>query len=443
MKGLIFTYVLTYGGAAASLLDPFVGLLIYICFAIIKPESLWFWSVPAGNYSRIIAIALLFGWGINGFGRWNVGRARSVVVLLVAFLAWNALSALQAYSPDVSWRAIEEFAKIVVPFVVGVTIIDSVDKLKALAWVIMLSQGYVAYDLNMAYFGGYNRMTDVGFGGMDNNCNAIAMVCGVGFAFFLGLAETHWRRWLAFLAAAFMAHSVFFSFSRGGMVALIITGAAAFVLIPKRPSYYLIFVLAVLLGLRMAGPEVRDRFFTTFSDQAERDASAQSRIDMWQTCLDMAAENPLLGVGPNNFPVISQQLGYTESKQAHSLWMQAAAEIGLPGLGLLLGFYLVTCYHLWRLSRVLDVYAPSAANYCRMVIAALVGFMVAAQFVSLVGLELPYYVTLVGAGCLKLSGQLISVAPESRIADEDAESGGDGPAEQDAWKGPVDCPAAT
>ena len=46
MKGLLFTYLLTYGGAVVSLFRPFHGLLIYICFAIIKPEALWYWSVP-------------------------------------------------------------------------------------------------------------------------------------------------------------------------------------------------------------------------------------------------------------------------------------------------------------------------------------------------------------------------------------------------------------
>jgi len=42
MKGLIFTYCLTYGGALVSFLDPFTGLLVYICFAILKPDYLWF-----------------------------------------------------------------------------------------------------------------------------------------------------------------------------------------------------------------------------------------------------------------------------------------------------------------------------------------------------------------------------------------------------------------
>src|SRR5207249_1975903 len=72
MKGLIFTYILTYGGAIIAPFRPFAGLLIYICFATIKPEALWYWSVPKGNYSRIIAIALLLGWAAHGFGRFQL-----------------------------------------------------------------------------------------------------------------------------------------------------------------------------------------------------------------------------------------------------------------------------------------------------------------------------------------------------------------------------------
>src|SRR6478672_11385456 len=118
MKGLLFTYALTYGGAAASLFNPFIGLLVYICFAIIKPESLWHWSVPAGNYSRIIAISLFVGWALNGFGNWNVGRARAVMWALLGYMGWMVLSAAQAYNSEVAWDATEAAAKIVLPFIV-------------------------------------------------------------------------------------------------------------------------------------------------------------------------------------------------------------------------------------------------------------------------------------------------------------------------------------
>jgi len=78
----------------------------------------------------------------------------------------------------------------------------------------------VALDLNLSYRDGFNRLHFIGFGGMDNNCVAVAMVTGAGLAFFSGIRETSgWRRWLAFAVAALMAHCVMFSLSRGGMLA--------------------------------------------------------------------------------------------------------------------------------------------------------------------------------------------------------------------------------
>ena len=112
-------------------------------------------------------------------------------------------------------------AKIVIPWSAGVTLIQSRRDLYLLSWTIVASIGFVAYDFNLSYFSGFNRLQEVGFGGMDNNSVTIGLVAGVGFAFFLGLSETvWWRRYLAFGASALMTHAVFFSFSRGGMLGL-------------------------------------------------------------------------------------------------------------------------------------------------------------------------------------------------------------------------------
>src|SRR4051812_30748198 len=224
MKGLVFTYLLTYGGAAVSLFNPYVGLLIYVCFAIIRPESLWHWSVPAGNYSRIVAAGLLAGWVLNGLGRWSFGRAKPIVGSLLLYWVWACLSAIQAQDQTEAWAWVESQVKIVLPFLVGMTLIDSARQLKQLAWVIALSHGYVAYELNLSYFvNGYNVFQDIGFGGMDNNSFAIALCSAAGLSFFLGLnASRWWLTLLAFASAALSVHAVMLSFSRGGMVGLII-----------------------------------------------------------------------------------------------------------------------------------------------------------------------------------------------------------------------------
>src|SRR5262245_28339676 len=129
MKGLLFTYVLTYGGAAASLFNPFIGLLVYICFAVLKPEQMWHWSVPEGNYSRIVALALLFSWAMRGCGTWQFGKATRSIVALLSFLGVAIFGSLVSAHPEVAWISIDALLKIVLPFLVGVTTMDSVAKL--------------------------------------------------------------------------------------------------------------------------------------------------------------------------------------------------------------------------------------------------------------------------------------------------------------------------
>src|SRR5262249_7787708 len=152
--------------------------------------------------------------------------------------------------------------------------------LKQLAWVILLSHSYVALEMNLAYYSGFNRLKEVGFGGMDNNCFAVSLVACMGLAFFLGFHSPRWwQKGLALLSAAVIGHAILFSFSRGGMLALGVTGISIFLLIPRQPRHYAALLIAVLVALRLAGPEVRERFALTFDRQ---EGSSNMRLSQWQ-----------------------------------------------------------------------------------------------------------------------------------------------------------------
>jgi O-antigen ligase len=439
MKGVVFTYLLTYGGAAVSLFDPFIGLLVYVCFAILRPEYLWFWAFePGNNFSRVIGVALLAGWVVREFRRWRAdpnkedsgspsgfvlgpvlsvaellfrpmsgtfGRARPIVAALVAAWLWSLFSAALAPNQPVARDFIEYFSKIVLPFIIGMFLIESMSQLKQLAWVIVLSQGYVALEMNLAYFDGYNRLYWDGFGSMDNNSASIAMVTCLGPAFMLGLySERWWQKAVAFGCAAVLCHAVLFSFSRGGMLAMILTAVA--ILLVMRPSltHYALLGVGVVIGLQLAGAEVRDRFMTLFAGEGERDASAQSRIELWTALWDVIQKMPVFGAGPDHWPLMSDKYGFAKGKEGHSLWIQWAAEMGVPGLVFLALFYLLPIWRLWPLARDNNPATdPWLRHVACMVIVALVGFAVSAQFVSLKLLEVPYYVVLLGAGALKLA----------------------------------------
>lgn len=408
MKGLLFTYLMTYGGAILAIFQPFYGLLIFFMFGILKPEILWHWAVPKGDYSLTIMIATMIGWVINGMGDWRLGRAWPVMWCIFGYLGWSALSAQAAPVDFIAWRFVQDSAKIVIPLILGITMIDSVAKLRMLAWTFVISYGYLAFEFNLNYYNGvYGGGIEVEHG-MDNNSVCIGIVVAVGLSMFVLLTAKHlWQKGLVFFFLACLAHTILFSNSRGGMVALICTGLVGFFLVPKQPKHFFWLFIGAILAIRLAGPPVQQRFATIFAEEENRDESAQSRLILWQSMWSAAKDSPVMGVGPNHWPLIAHLYGRPEGQEGHSLWLQTLAELGFPGLIFLASFYAIcTLMLLWLVWERRNQLNPDVLNLARGVIAALVGFAVSAQFVSLEGLEIPYYVTLLGAGILKLTSDL-------------------------------------
>jgi len=418
---LDFIYLLTFGAAIISLSYPFAGLLVYVCFGVIKPEYLFYDAVPANNYSRIIALAVIAGWMIHGFGSWRFRSAGATAAAFAGFWLWAILSACIAPDHATAWGFVADMGKFVLPFLIGLSLIDSIVKLKALAWVIVLSQALIAGVLELNYLGGFNRMQEIGFGGFDNNSAAIGMVTCAGVAFFLGLGERRWdRRAIALVAALLLAHIVLISGSRGGMLGLVSMAAAGFWLLPRHPASYAATALALILLVGATTNEARERFQSGFADEEHLDDSARSRLELWANNFDVMLKNPVFGCGPHHWPLVANEYGWHTGKEGHSLWLQTAAELGIPGVALLASFYGITLVRLSQLLRAREqIPDPWLADCARMVIVALVGFIVAAQFVTISALEVPYYVVLLGAGALKLASK--QEATEIASAPQDAD----------------------
>lgn len=413
MKGLLVTYAITGGGSAAAIFNPVYGLMAYVALAIIKPEAMWPWTVGEGRYSLLVAASMFLGWIMTNRATFSFGRAFPVAAMMFGFLAWSYFGAYFPPNQFLAWDYVERIAKIIIPLLVGLTLITSTRELKMLAWTIVIAQGYVAFELNSYYFSGYNVLQYEGFGGMDNNSAAIALVTGSGIAFFLGLnAEKLWQKGLAFGLCLFMAHAVLFSFSRGGALGLLVTGIAIAVVIPKTPKTWGLLLVTAIMASVLAGPEVRARFMTAFSKQdGQREASAQSRVDLWKDCWDVMTKRPIMGIGPNHWPEIAADYGWPHGKEAHSLWMQTGAELGFVGLSLYLGYYLLCIFQLWMLTWKSTVVEDEWYKHtARMALAGLCGFVVSASFVSIEALEIPYYTALLGCGALKLASAKRTVA---------------------------------
>jgi putative inorganic carbon (HCO3(-)) transporter len=403
MKGLVLTYIVTWIAAFASLWDPLAGLYVYMCFAVLRPQFVWGWAGDLSGLSLLVGAAVLVGWVFRGLGSWRFGKAQSIVLALITFGVWFVLSSFLALSPARSWPLAIELSKLIFPFLVGITLITGERQWRAMLWTLVLAQGYVGLEMNINYLvKGYNTAAD-GFGGMDNNCFAVSLVTVLGPAIALMIsARGWWKRALAGASAALILHTILLTFSRGGMIGLLAVGATAFVMMPKRPKYLAVLALTAVIALRFVGPQLASRYATAFVAADQRDSSAESRLDLWNDCLKVIERYPVFGVGPGNWGMVAASYGWPAGKSAHSVWMETAAEIGLPAALILLFFFVRTAVGLWPIAR-----APiTEENRYEVVLASgailsIVGFAVSGQFVSIPGLEVPYYLVMVAAAMLK------------------------------------------
>lgn len=162
-------------------------------------------------------------------------------------------------------------------------------------------------------------------------------------------------RLLAALSVGICAFSVILTYSRGGFLAMVVVIAAMLFIFHRGQLHYFIFVLALaMLFVNILPSRFTERLATltalipgsSNSDAIASDYSFRGRYSELIVSVKMFYDHPVLGVGLGNYSVLyqrySQRLGIdlrAEERQAHSLYLEVAAETGLLGVfsfGLLL-----------------------------------------------------------------------------------------------------------
>jgi O-antigen ligase len=184
-------------------------------------------------------------------------------------------------------------------------------------------------------------------------------------------------RLLALLFTGVAGIGFLLAFSRGGAVALAIVVAIMALLRLITRRQLLMIGVAAALGL-VALPQYWTRLTTirdvpgVFSSGAvktqELDSAIKSRLTEMLAAAMVFADHPVIGVGPGMFKHYSQEYGnrlgirkLTETRKAHSLYLEAAAEGGALGLLCFLAMVLVTMYGLIIARRRLLRGPPEAA----------------------------------------------------------------------------------
>lgn len=338
--------------------------------------------------------------------------ARSAVFAAL-FLVIQIVSTLVSRDPGRAYEALEVSAlEGIALFVLLVNAIGSVAVLRRALWVVLavgaalgllaVADAATGYDRD---FGGFAQagaepppqaaVPDVfadpptpRVGGPIGETNRFAqvllMAVGIGVAL-AGSERGRGLRWTASILTVGAAAGVVLTFSRGGAVALVLILVLAVAMGSLRPRH-LVAPFLILVLLLMAVPEYRNRLTSvtqlrTATQQTanddESDGSIRSRATENLAAILVFVDHPIIGVGPSLFPTYypdyAQRVGIrvkVGEREAHNLYLDLAAELGLAGLGAFAGVVLTTIGGLRRARRSADVDLANAARGLLLAVAA-------------------------------------------------------------------------
>jgi len=216
--------------------------------------------------------------------------------------------------------------------------------------------------------------------------NDLAAVFAMCVPFALGIVFARKARFIhrviALAVAGLLIAGVTRTGSRGGTLAVLGALVTLFIYLPtNRKTLLSATVIPLLIGGFVLGPQsYRDKIAgLAAGEQDYNQTTYGGRIQVWQRGMGYVVSNPLLGLGVGNFTTqegeVMKESGIPGHwMTAHNTYVQTAAELGIPGLLILLTV-LGTALRLGhRTARsLLEDAAP---------VSGMIGFMVAAFFLS-------------------------------------------------------------
>lgn len=234
----------------------------------------------------------------------------------------------------------------------------------------------------------------------DANDFALVMVATLPFAvYLLKFGRTGFRRAMGLLALGLIMLALVKSGSRGGFLGMIVV--MAYILLRYRaiPSTTRLFVAVagILLAVMIGSDKYWEQMSTILHPTADYNwTDPQGRRAVWSRGMGYVAQNPVFGLGVGAYPVAEGTISAIGQQRAsmgqgfkwsvaHNSYLETAAELGIPGLILFVGLFVVSFTALKKV-RPGGMYGPGIGArekaLAQMLIGSLVGFGVSGIFVS-------------------------------------------------------------
>jgi probable O-glycosylation ligase (exosortase A-associated) len=344
VKQLIFMVLITgFGMIGSFTISPFIGMAVYIAYAVLRPQYLWKWSLPEVGWSFYVAIAtigatFIVGPRINAQDKRHVNHVFSWMLIghlpFLLFAFWIYLTYYTARHPELGDFHMEEYRKLFIMYVIAILAVRKLVHCWTIIVIYALALGYISYEINFLYLvNGYLGIVKNGYGGLDNNGAGMLLAMGIPACIYCWEYYRNPIRWLFLALVPIILHAVLCTYSRGAMLGIIVTVPFWIFRGTSRCRWWKLLALIGLISMIpiIAGQEIQNRFFSV--QEYEKDDSAGSRLTSWAIAWRLAVENPILGVGVRNSPKFTFAMGADmEGRVIHNQYLQIAADNGIVGM---------------------------------------------------------------------------------------------------------------
>lgn len=321
------------------------------------------------------------------------------LVFMAVFLGWCAVTATMSVYKSVVGDTLMDYAKILLIFFVAINACRSLPQLGIFAglWVLMFGL-YPARGTFFNFLAGIGNFGRYGWNfsfGNYNDLAAYAILALALSAFLLAGRYPKWVRIGALASTVGLTLLVILTQSRGAFLGLII-GFGLMIVRSRSKARLLRFGAIAVTVVTLAAPQaVWSRFsamkYLLNTDTiGEADSSAEQRYILLQIAMQIARDNPVHGVGLGAYA--DAHGFYAESRpewafgrgnrDAHNMYVNLAAETGIPGLVLFLLMLGSALLHAMRTETKIRVIRPLEAEQLRILRFGLIAYLVAAIFGS-------------------------------------------------------------
>lgn len=355
-----------------------VFIAVFLLFSRVHEAFPFLWPLKLTFTSCILLIVLIVarkGVSSESFsGLWRSKTFR----YYVAFVVLSALSVPMSLYPGLSFSFfVELFLQINALFLLGLNVTVSKESdLSSVFYSLLLS----LFALNAVaiisplYVGGRVTATY----SYDPNDFALCLLMGVSLIYPLAKVSSVKIRMVCYSVSLFSVCSIFLSQSRGAAIAFAVVALFESITYDVKHFAKKIALYGVLFVVAMVSVDSSSlgRFSTIADVEDDYNMHSQGgRIAIWTRGIDMILQNPIFGVGIKVYRVAdgaSHEGG--KWSEAHNSFVQAAAEVGIPGFLV----FLIMLFSAFRLAKPV-----SPEDWLgRGIRLSLVGFIVGGFFLS-------------------------------------------------------------